>query len=115
MDGRGWRELPSTPRPGSILFGRHAIPPAEAQFLLPTPVAAAAGERKSSPVRKNQRAQGLGCGEHLGRRDGTPTLPSVHCPTGLELHGSNLNAWKIEGNAHHEGAMIYGSTSWSLD
>jgi hypothetical protein len=52
--------------------------------------------QKSSPVGKNREGQGLGCGEHLGKRDGTPTLQlsispqcsavSAHCPTTLEWH-----------------------------
>lgn len=59
--GRGWRELPSTPRRGAKWnldgkpFGRDAIPPAEAQFLLPTTLPA----RMANPVRTAGGGLGL--------------------------------------------------------
>ena len=55
----------------------------------------------------------------LAGRDGTPTLPSAHSlplPNNTSsCTRSNLNAWEIDGNAHHEGARIHDSISDSLD
>lgn len=65
--GRGWRELPSTPRRGAKWnldgkpFERDAIPPAEAQFLLPTTLPA----RMANPVRAAGGRAGPGVGEGL--------------------------------------------------